>query len=247
MHLAAQYLAAAGISFVEKKEDDSHTNLGFSSEDGSLYTRPLNKAGDILSLNYERFTLEWVSKAATRHFRLDGSTHAQILAWIKQMVTDAGIDKPYDYNFHYDLPYQVTDDFTFKLLDTDRFRELLHLRILAQLALESFLHDQNLDSEIRIWPHHFDTGAYATLNDGSGRAVGLGLAVPDANHKDHYFYIAAYQGHDGIDTSAFDGLTKGTWRNDGFKGAILPATGVDENTAVTFFEEALSAYKNRTK
>ncbi|CAN0366794.1 unnamed protein product, partial [Ectocarpus sp. 4 AP-2014] len=203
------------ISFVEKKDDDSHTNLGFSSEDGSLYTRPLNEAGDKLSLNYERFTLEWVGKAATRHFRLDGSTHAQILAWIKQMVTDAGIDKPYIYKFHYDLPYQVTDDFTFKLLDAGRLQELLHLRILAQMVLESFLQDHKLDSEIRIWPHHFDTGAYASLNDNSGPAIGLGLAIPDSDHEDHYFYIAAYKGHDGVDISAFDGLTNGTWHNNG--------------------------------
>lgn len=41
MHLAAQYLAAAGISFVAKEDDDSHTNLGFSAETGSMTTHPL--------------------------------------------------------------------------------------------------------------------------------------------------------------------------------------------------------------
>jgi hypothetical protein len=30
-YLAAQYLAAAGISFLGLKKDDSHTNLGFVS------------------------------------------------------------------------------------------------------------------------------------------------------------------------------------------------------------------------
>ena len=39
IHLAAQYLAAAGISFLEKRDDDSHTNLGFNIEKGTLDDR----------------------------------------------------------------------------------------------------------------------------------------------------------------------------------------------------------------
>jgi hypothetical protein len=46
MYLLAQYLAAAGISFLEKKDDDSHSNLGFSIENSSMYSRPLNENGD---------------------------------------------------------------------------------------------------------------------------------------------------------------------------------------------------------
>ena len=38
MHLTAQYLAAAGISFVAKKDDDSHTNVGFSIEKTCIET-----------------------------------------------------------------------------------------------------------------------------------------------------------------------------------------------------------------
>jgi hypothetical protein len=32
LHIAAQYLAAANMSFLEKKADDSHTNLGFNTD-----------------------------------------------------------------------------------------------------------------------------------------------------------------------------------------------------------------------
>ncbi len=244
MHLAAQYLAAAGISFVQKEADDSHTNLGFSTLDGSMYTWPLNVAGDVLALSYNTFGLEWRSHGSTTSFKLDGSTHGEILEWIQQRVADARLDKPFSYKFHYDLPYTIADGFTFKLLDTDRLKELMHLRILGQLALEAFLKQEQLVSEIRVWPHHFDTGAYAPLKDRPERAVGLGLAIPDTLVNDHYFYISGYNGHEGMDTSGFGKLEHGTWHNNGFKGAVLPATGTDQNTVVAFLSEAYSNYKN---
>ncbi len=245
MHLAAQYLAAAGISFLDKKEDDSHTNLGFSTTEGSMYTHPLNKDGDTLSLNYQRFTLEWNSKNSKNSLRLDGATHAEVLEWITQTAIKAGIKKPFKYNLHYELPYTpITDDFTFKLHDIARLGELTNFRILAQLTLDTFLENQNLKSDIRTWPHHFDTGAFVSLGDNTGLTIGLGLAIPDAMINDYYFYLSAYKGHDGLDTSDLNPLTNGKWYNDGFKGAVLPVTGIDEVTVATFFEEAITAYKN---
>ena len=163
MYLLAQYLAAAGISFLKKKDDDSHSNLGFSIENNSMYSRPLNDYGDNLSVDFEKFTLDWNSNGVSTSLRLDGTTHAEILKWIEKMAAKASMKAPYTYSFHYDFAYQIKDNFVFKLLDANRLRELLNLRILAQSVLEIFLQDQNLNSEIRIWPHHFDTGAYAVF------------------------------------------------------------------------------------
>ncbi|MEW7290372.1 hypothetical protein [Aquimarina sp. 2304DJ70-9] len=244
MHLAAQYLAAAGISFVEKKEDDSHTNLGFSTSEKSMFTHPLDKEGHTLSLNYQHFTLEWNSKSSKKSLRLDGTTHSEILKWIHERAVEATLEKPFQYDLHYELPYTtITDDFTFKLHDVARLRELTNFRILAQLTLETFLENQQLKSGIRTWPHHFDTGAFVSLDDNSGLTIGLGLAIPDTMIDDYYFYMSAYKGHDGLDTSNLSSLTNGKWYNEGFKGAVLPVTGIDEITASTFFEEALAAYK----
>lgn len=44
MHLASQYLAAAAISFVPKKDDDSHTNLGWSNEKNNWKPTPYHQA-----------------------------------------------------------------------------------------------------------------------------------------------------------------------------------------------------------
>ena len=55
MHLAAQYLAAAGISFLEKKDDDSHTNLGFSIKDQCLYTHTLSRKRRRIRFRLQKF------------------------------------------------------------------------------------------------------------------------------------------------------------------------------------------------
>lgn len=209
-----------------------------------MYSRRLNENGDTLSLSYTKFTLEWNSNDVATSLQLDGTTHAEILTWIEKMAAKAGIKVPYAYSFHYDFPYQIKDNFVFKLLDANRLRELLNLRILAQSVLETFLHDQNLNSEIRIWPHHFDTGAFAIFNDKAGLAIGLGLAVPDTVCGEHYFYISGYKGHEVIDTSDFNPLSLGSWGVNGYKGAILPATEIDKNMGIAFLSEAFFQFNN---
>lgn len=243
MYLAAQYLAAAGISFVKKEEDDSHTNLGFSMLKTSMETHPLSENGDVLSLNYKNFSLNWHAENSSTSFPLDGATHEAVLSWLKE-TSKTFLNKSYAYGFHYDLPYKITDDFKFKLVDANRLAELLQLRILAQSTLEQTLKEGNLESPIRVWPHHFDTGAYAGLH--KNIAIGFGLAVPDTLCKDHYFYISGYKGHDALNTEGFSPFSNGEWKNDGFKGAILPATTIDKSKAVLFFKEAIQNYKTVT-
>lgn len=240
MHLAAQYLAAAGISFVAKKDDDSHTNLGFSIDKSSMETHPLSVYGDILALDYKNFSLNWRSENGSISFPLDGVTHRAVLTWLTE-TAKTFLNKSYAYEFHYDLPYEIIDDFKFELVDANRLTELLQLRILAQSTLEATLSENNLESPIRVWSHHFDSGAYVNLN--TDIAIGFGLAIPDTMCTEHYFYISGYKGHDALNTEGFSILSNGEWKNDGFKGAILPAATIDKSKAVLFFKEAVENYK----
>ncbi len=240
MHLAAQYLAAAGISFVSKKDDDSHTNLGFSIAKNCMETHSLSENEDVLSLDYKNFSLNWSSKNGYTSFPLDGATHSVVLNWLKE-TSKTFINKSYRYEFHYDLPYEITDDFMFELVGATNLAELLQLRILAQSTLEETLKECNLESPIRVWPHHFDSGAYSSLD--KDIAIGFGLAVPDTMCTEHYFYVSGYKGHDALNTEGFSALSNGEWKNDGFKGAILPATRIDASKAVLFFKETIENYK----
>ncbi|WP_136466418.1 hypothetical protein [Flagellimonas onchidii] len=242
VHLASQYLATAGKSFLEPKSDDSHTNVGFFTEDNTLRTWHFGETGAYLAFQYDDFSLKWVSKEKSETFTLKGKSHTEIVEWISKMASESQLVKPYSYDLHYDLPYTIDKDFKFGLPETDELQGLVHLRTISQNALKAFLQKENLESDIRIWPHHFDTGAFIVLNNGSGKSIGMGLAIPDAMVNEHYFYISGYHGHDGIDTSSFENLTQGEWKNDGFKGGVLRASNISESTAIQFFQEAFKAY-----
>ncbi|WP_035335775.1 hypothetical protein [Dokdonia sp. PRO95] len=238
LHIASQYLAAAGISFLPKKEDDSHTNLGFNPEEAILETHSLSDANDKLILNYKNFSLEWRSDAVSKVIDLDGATHKGLVEWISSNSREF-INKEYSYKFHYELPYSIDDDFTFKLSDVEDLSEMMHLRILAQFILERIDIHYNLNTSIRIWPHHFDTGIYSLIPD-LHITVGLGLAIPDSLCENHYLYITGYKGGQAIDPSGLESLTIGDWKSNGFKGAILDARGIVEADGVKFFKEVIS-------
>ncbi|WP_431127292.1 hypothetical protein [Flagellimonas flava] len=242
LHLAAQYLATSGISFLEKKADDSHTNLGFSIDKARLETWPLDSTGTQLFLNYREFALAW-SSAEELTMDLRGKGHEEVVTWLKKTSEQLGLPS-YHFDLHYSLPYSMDDNFKFELSNADQVEHLIQSRTLAQQALASFLEKEELVSEIRIWPHHFDTGAFTALNDGSGKSIGLGMAIPDTLVDDLYLYISGYRGHDALRTWAFKSLTRGKWVNDAFKGAVLPVSGLTKDMAVQFFQEALARYKN---
>ncbi|WP_405369329.1 hypothetical protein [Nonlabens sp. Asnod2-A12] len=240
MHLAAQYLAAAGISFLEKKADDSHTNLGFDIERGSLETHLLSDHGDQLFLNYVDFSLEWKSKSSSIVYNLDGSTHEDVLKWITETARKA-LNKTYSYNLHYDLPYKIDSSFTFKLEDPKELVDLKNLRTQIQLSLEQINADFNLNTSIRVWPHHFDSGIYTKFPD-SDISIGFGLAIPDTVSPVHYFYISGYNNNGQMETANYADLSRGKWSKEGFKGAILPAAGETASQATTFFKEAIQVF-----
>ncbi|WP_276166325.1 hypothetical protein [Zobellia alginiliquefaciens] len=238
MHLAAQYLAAAGISFLPKKDDDSHTNLGWSNEKQQMETHRLSPNGDVLALDYGTFSLIWNSNSGSAALPLNNRSHAEVLKWIQE-TSAAFLSKSYTYAFHYDLPYTIDTSFTYHL-DESELKELASLRTLAQSSLEKVLKETGLESDVRIWPHHFDSGAYASLNDDI--AVGLGLAIPDAMVNEHYFYVSGYEKGKGIDTSNFKNLSLGEWKNEGFEGAVLIADHRNKKEVVKFFIEAINGY-----
>jgi len=241
-HLATQYLAMAGKSFLEAKDDDSHTNVGFFTKDHTLRTWSLDDSDTYLAFSFDDFALQWSTAEDKISFLLEGKTHRKIIGWISKMAVASKIDKPYNYDLHYELPFEHNDGYVFELSDKQALTNLLQLRILAQNVLEIFLNRQKLESEIRIWPHHLDTGAFVILNDESGKSVGLGMAIPDSLIDNHYFYLSGYKAHNSLSTANFSKLTHGEWKNNGFKGAILDTSTSTLDQAVQFLEEAFHQY-----
>lgn len=246
IHIASQYLATAAISFLDKKEDDSHTNLGFDIDNGYIETWPLNDQGSKIAFDYVNFALHLINNNSAKiSISLDGKTHKEVITWMESLTTALEITKPYVYNLHYDLPYdEITDDYILKKPSDTIIQKLLQNRTVAQKILKETIDSSSLDSDIRIWPHHFDIGAFSNLKNKEGVAIGLGMAIPDTVHSDYYFYISGYKGHESVPTTNFKDLTTGSWSKGSFKGATLPINGIDIQQGVHFFKEALQAYQN---
>ncbi|MGI9547108.1 MAG: hypothetical protein ACR2MM_07720 [Flavobacteriaceae bacterium] len=242
IHFAAQYLAAAGISFLPQKEDDSHTNLGFSTEEKQMLTRVLNEDGDFLAFDLNEFALVWNSAADPSKLVLEHLSHGEVLDWIHSITKNSRFSNPYSYQFPYSLPYEISNDYKYAL-DPEKLELERKLRTLATQVLGEVLNQNNMHSEIRIWPHHLDTGAFAKLPEKESVSIGMGLAIPDALVNDYYFYISGYEGHAAISPTEFDSLSQGKWHSDGFTGGILPSKGRNQGNVQRFFNEAIRAFK----
>jgi hypothetical protein len=104
-----------------------------------------------------------------------------------------------------------------------------------------------LDSNIsvRVWPHHFDSGAFYMANENLG--IGLGMAIPDSMINDFYLYVSAYHGHSFVELSKKIEISKGTYYNQGWKGFALPLHGITKEDANSFFSESINIYIQLTE
>ncbi|WP_299117674.1 hypothetical protein [uncultured Winogradskyella sp.] len=242
MHLAAQYLATAAISFTEKKADDSHTNLGWTNH--NLVTHPFPNR-DKLGLSYENFSLEWIAQNGNKeHFLLDGKTHKDIINWISLTSINNGITKPYSYNLHYEIPnYTIEDSYQFQLAQQNELSQLIKNRDLALDVISNVLQSSSYKSPIRIWPHHFDTGAFFNINE--NLSIGIGMATPDTLINDFYFYISGYRGHDSVDI--INPASHKNYYSDSWKGFALSIKNLNKEAAIDFCKTAINVYKKSMK
>ena len=241
IHLAAQYLAAAAISFMPERADDSHTNMGFSAKNRRFETWELNNNGDFLALDLATFSLSWLSADGQTSFALDGRTHNEVVDWINKTASVNGITKPYTYDFHYTLPYGIQGDYQF-IKDELALEKEVNVRTLVHEVLSEVLKSNELSSDIRTWPHHFDTGVFAGLPGRENISLGLGMAIPDSLINDYYFYISGYDGHKAVDSSDFEPLDQGEWIQGGFEGAVLALNELSKKSALEFFDTTIRAY-----
>ncbi len=238
LHFASQYLASFGIQYITKREDDSHTNLEWNPEDHTLSSRK-NRSGQFLTLHVSDLALEWVTDVQRYRLDLIGHSHGEICVWLHHIALRCGLEE-YDFYLHYTLdsgklrPDHVYDDYS-----SERAQKLITYRNSAQEVCEAIREHFNLDTEVRVWPHHFDTGGYSTL-PGSDISIGFGMAVSDAEVSDHYFYVAGYHDGQSVDTEGLGKLDHGEWNEGEFKGAILPIGGNTTDEAISFMKQSIS-------
>lgn len=226
IHQLSQILAKFNRAYVSRKPDDSHTNLAFDAIGSRILGRWVNtrSAQLILSLDLENFQFEIFDNRwkALQSVSIEGKTQEEIESCLEQFLPGLGLDATlFKTPLHSDIPEYEFLGSTNTRWSKNEFLVWKKYRLLANQACQLLLDHLQMQGEVRIWPHHFDTGIYVEPNEKLG--IGFGLAMQDAMVDEPYFYISGYRlNGSNINYQNKPELKSGKWiTNKYWNGAVL--------------------------
>lgn len=227
LHFLSQILAKVSRTFVPEVADDSHTNLSFEPLDFRIHSRWIKtpKGNIILSLNLLNLSYEWQSETKTIIQRVEavGKLPHEIEKELEFGLKSMGIEETnFSDKLHYEIPTYSFINNPNEAVSPSCIKEWAVRRRMANMVCSELLDYFQKDAEVRIWPHHFDTGFYTSVS--SSMNIGFGWAMKDEKANNAYFYMAGYSDNE-IDYSNIKDLPAGRWElGDDWKGTILPLT-----------------------
>lgn len=238
LHILCQTIAKAGRSFVLKKADDSHTNLYFDAMRDRIVSRwieaPNQRVLLLLNLTNQRF--EIIDDRQKKLASID--TVSNSIQQIEQNVANAFADLKLDVKgftdpLHFEIPQYKMLNEPIPTIDKQDLEAWKAIRALANASCVRFLGSTQTQEEVRIWPHHFDTGIYTETNSKLG--IGFGLAMKDNMIGAPYFYMSGYALHGKIEYIGMPESEHLKWivSND-WNGAVIP---FDQLTDATLEEQ----------
>lgn len=237
LHVLSQIIAKANRTFVPALEDDSHTNLSFDSLANRIIGRWIYSSNGsiILTLDLSSLDFEWLDASYNVLQSVPSvcKTITEIEQEISRGLLKLGLEPDgFSEKLHYDIPEYSLSKGLFPSIGIVEFNDWRYYRKLANVASALALEKMEAEGEVRIWPHHFDTGIYALANNGVG--IGFGLAMEDSMVGTPYFYIAGYPNNGGsFDYGLLPDMETGRWIiGENWKGAVLPLSDLNpENEA----------------
>jgi hypothetical protein len=252
LHSLAQYIALTGTNWLPNQPDDSHTNMVWNNERQRLEGRPFEREDQQIQLVVDTSTFSLLFVDGQQHvvasFPIEGKTPAEATSWWQSLMHDWGIVEIKGLNYTLaepPVPNNTPYAYPVGLKAWGEWRKL------AQTVLTTLNESSGQASEVRIWPHHFDTGVYYSFPGETGAeqaAIWAGYAIADAVSYEPYFYLSGYDSRQHIDFAATRPLTTGTWLNTpSWQGAILPislVTGAEQINA--FLSESYAWLADKT-
>lgn len=226
LHLLSQVLAKAGRSYAPKRDDDGHTNLCFDALGDRISGRWITGSqGKIrLTLNLSSLQYEWLDTSAQvlQAVPVRGKYIRDLEKELSRTAADYAL-MPQDFSeaLHFQIPaYPFAEEMVapFGLEGLDNWRFFRHW---ANEACTRVLNYLQVEGEIRIWPHHFDTGIYVQAKP--GLSLGFGFAMQDSLCDTPYYYLSGYADQGVLAYESAGPLEQGRWESGaGWKGAMLP-------------------------
>ena len=113
-HEAVQLIASTGISFAQKKQDDSHTNCEWSRSLKALVGNLFGEKNELcLGLNIADFKLLLLKENWTiiEELNLKDKNLEDVLAWMKNNFEKKGLDfNQFTLEKHYEIPVKTVFD-----------------------------------------------------------------------------------------------------------------------------------------
>jgi hypothetical protein len=192
LHHAAQFAAAAGISFLQPLPDESHTNLEWVPALGGLFSRVL-PARIAFRVGVKPVKLGLLIASADNRplveYHLHGRTITEAKDWIRSQINLLGADgSRYTLSQNYEIPrHDVAIGESFDASEPARFEELARWLGNGAAILGSLTRSAMQASEVRCWPHRFNIAT--RIEVAPGRRLGVGLEPGDQYYDEPYFYV----------------------------------------------------------
>jgi len=194
LHHAAQAVSAAADARLDRRDDDSQSNLGYAASLPGVVTHPLPD-GRVFGLRLSNASLVVLDDGVRldHHLPIDGKTLDELLAWVNARLADG----PKAEFRGYDMPdHPVARGDQLDLPDAEQLAALHAWTALGHDALTRAIADRPHAGPPRLWPHHFDLGAIVLLQPGDdpaqSKSIGVGMSLGDASYDQPYFYVNPY-------------------------------------------------------
>lgn len=240
LHWAAQLVSGVGFTHLEKRDDDSHPNLGWDPDADALAGHAVGEFR--AAITPADLTLHLIDSHASplASFPLGGQSLEDGREWMAGALAEQGLPAHLDLP-GYELPgHEVANGAAFDA-DPDLLAELGRWFASAHHALERVRATHPGASTVRCWPHHFDIATLIPV-EGEGRSVGVGMTPGDHGYPEPYWYVTPWPYPDAPD---LPDLPHGHWHTEGWVGAILTGTetvaGADaqESRVAEFLDAAM--------
>ena len=226
LHFLSQTITKANRTYVTSQPDDSHTNLYYDDLDNRIVGRWINNGREqmMLTLNLETFHFEWLNSAkeVVQSYATIGKLASDIEEDVAKELPEIFLNpQGFKDELHFHIPDYPFAGKAIEAISENDIHEWKTYRKLANVLSGLVLGYLELEGDIRIWPHHFDTGIYVEVGQKLG--IGFGLAMEDSMAGAPYFYLSGYPIHGTLDYTDLPELTNGRWEvSENWKGAILP-------------------------
>src|SRR2546423_884730 len=248
-HYAAQFGAAAGISFLPHVPNHSHSNLEWVPALSGLFSRVIPaRTAFRVGVRPVKLSLLIVTgeNRSVAEYRLHGRTIIEARDWIRSQIKLLGADASrYTLTRDYEIPrHDVAYGESFDASDPSHFEELGRWFANSAALLGSVTRSSLVASELRCWPHHFDI---ATLIEvAPERTITVGLEPGDDYYEEPYFYVSMHPQSAASRTRSRPLWGNGSWHIHDWVGAVLPgsrlgAASSQERQIREFLDSAISA------